>query len=211
MNVFALERIEKTLATPKFKQELLKGTKLPERTLTYNLSILKKKGLIKEVPVFIDLRKKLFTLSEVKWVILMNEFTQKASIIKLEELKEHEKVDPKYLNVLKNQIKSDGILKKPIAVDKNFNIVLDGHHRLQSLKKLGYTRIPVVFIDYQPPAIQVLAWRGEEKITKEVISAALSGKKLPPKTSKHMIVVNGNLEDISTIEKEVNIPLEKLR
>lgn len=65
MNAFALQRIKKALTTPKSKQELLNETKLPERTLRYNLNVLKKKGLIREIPVFRDLRKKLFVLNEV--------------------------------------------------------------------------------------------------------------------------------------------------
>ena len=39
--------------------------------------------------------------------------------IDLEELKEHEEIRPDYLEELKNEIVSDGILKMPIAVDKN--------------------------------------------------------------------------------------------
>ncbi len=63
VNEFALSMIKKALSSsPKSKDELIKITKLPERTLRYNISILKKKGLIKEIPNFSDLRKKLFFL-----------------------------------------------------------------------------------------------------------------------------------------------------
>jgi hypothetical protein len=109
------------------------------------------------------------------------------------------------------EIEVDGILKRSIAVDENSNVVLDGHHRLRALKELGYTKIPVKFVDYNLPEIIVHAWKDREKVSKEdVISTALEGKKFPSRTTKHMIKINGKLEHISFIEKEVNIPLKKL-
>lgn len=133
-------------------------------------------------------------------------------IIAIEKLKEHEEIRPDYLEELKNQIKSDGILKMAIAVDKDTRVILDGHHRLHALKELGYTKIPVILVDYQSPNIKVLTWREGETVTKEmIIKTALAGKRMPPKTSRHMVVINGELKHISAIETVVNIPLEKLK
>ena len=42
-----------------------------------------------------------------------------SKIINLSQLKEHEQVEPKHLEKIKNQILKDGILKRPIIVDKN--------------------------------------------------------------------------------------------
>jgi len=134
------------------------------------------------------------------------------AFLKLEELKEHEEIRPDYLEELKNEILSDGILKMPIAVDKNTYIILDGHHRLHALKKIGCKKIPVVLVDYQSPEIKVIAWREGESISKEiVIHTALMGGRMPPKTSKHMIMVNGEFRHISIIETVINIPLEELK
>jgi hypothetical protein len=132
--------------------------------------------------------------------------------LEMEELKEHEEIRPEYLEALKNEIVSDGILKMPIAVDRNTYIILDGHHRLHALKKIGCKKIPVVLVDYQSPEIQVVTWREGETITKDIIiHTALTGGRMPPKTSKHMIMVNGDLHHISIIETMINIPLEKLK
>lgn len=127
-------------------------------------------------------------------------------------MKGHEETNPNYLNELTKEIEADGILKMAIAVDKNTNVILDGHHRLQALKQLGYTKIPVKFVEYNSPSIHVFTWRNSGKITKDmVIDAALNGKKFPPRTTKHMVRINGKLRHISTIEDEVNIPLDKLK
>jgi hypothetical protein len=132
--------------------------------------------------------------------------------IELEELKEHEEIRPDYLEELKNEILSDGILKMPIAVDKKTYIILDGHHRLHALKKIGCKRIPVILFDYQSPEIEVLPHREGETVTKEmIIQTALAGRRMPPKTSKHMILIEGALKHISILERVINIPLEKLK
>ena len=132
--------------------------------------------------------------------------------IELEELKEHEEIRPDYLEELKNEILSDGILKMPIAVDKKTYIILDGHHRLHALKKIGCKRIPVILFDYQSPEIEVLPHRESETVTKEmIIRTALAGRRMPPKTSKHMILIEGELKHISILETVINIPLEELK
>ena len=134
------------------------------------------------------------------------------TFLKIEELKEHEEIRPTYLEELKNEILSDGILKMPIAVDKTTYIILDGHHRLHALKRIGCRKIPVILVDYQSPEIRVIPWREEENITKEmIIHTALTGRRMPPKTSRHMLMVNGEWEHISIIETVINIPLEKLK
>lgn len=133
-------------------------------------------------------------------------------LIELDVLKEHEEIRPDYLEQLKNEILSDGILKMPIAVDKKTFIILDGHHRLHALKKIGCKRIPVLLFDYQSPEIEVLPHREGETVTKEmIIRTALAGRRMPPKTSKHMILIKGELKHISVLEKDVNIPLDQLK
>jgi DNA-binding transcriptional ArsR family regulator len=194
-----LEVIEDALSTPKTREELIEITKLPERTLRYNLSILKKQGIIKEIRDLNDLRRKIFSFNGI-------------SFVKLEELREHEDVDLKHLKRLKEEIVSNNILKMPIVIDKNTKVILDGEHRFNILKELDYKKIPVIFVDYNSPEIQVKTWRDNRKLTKEkIIEAGLTGKKFPPKTSKHMIKIGNKLKHISFIEKKINIPLEKLK
>jgi hypothetical protein len=140
------------------------------------------------------------------------QITDDICLIDLESLKEHEEIRPDYLEELKNEILSDGILKMPIAVDKKTYIILDGHHRLHALKKIGCKRIPVILFDYQSPEIEVLPHREGETVTKEmIIQTALKGRRMPPKTSKHMIMIEGELKHISILETVINVPLEKLK
>jgi len=135
-----------------------------------------------------------------------------ATLIEVERLNPHEEVDLRHLRELRKEIESDGVLKFAIAVDKDTNIILDGHHRFDALRELGCEKIPAVFVDYNSPQIRVESWRSGWKVTKEmVVEAGLSEKKLPPKTSRHMVITNGKLRHIFAIETKVNVPLKKLK
>ncbi|MEM3626555.1 MAG: ParB N-terminal domain-containing protein [Candidatus Bathyarchaeia archaeon] len=133
-------------------------------------------------------------------------------IVEISHLKGHEKLDPKRLANLKAEIESDGILKKPIAVDVHTSVVLDGHHRIGALKLLGCSKIPVLFVDYQSPRIGVkTAENGDEYPKQKVLEAALKGKLLPPKSTWHYVTLSEEIAHISIIQKEVNIPLKYLK
>ena len=133
-------------------------------------------------------------------------------LMNIKDLREHEEIEPIYLEKLKSQIMKDGHLKIPIIVDKNTNIILDGHYRLNSLKKLGFSKIAVYFVDYNSPSIFVHVWRNGEIITKEdVLRAGLTGNKFPPKTSKHMFKIANNFIHVSEFAKKINISLEELK
>ncbi len=129
-------------------------------------------------------------------------YEKKIKFIQSNLLKQHEKVNTNHLKLLFNQIKHDGILNHPIIVDKNTLIILDGHHRFNTLKKLGLSIIPVYLVDYRSKEIEVSSWREGKKVTKElVIQAGLLGELLRPKTSKHLVPKR---------PKQVKIPLYKL-
>jgi len=133
-------------------------------------------------------------------------------LTELEKLREHEETDPEHLKELTQQIAADKVLKHPIVVDEKTSVILDGEHRFNALKSLGCKRIPAVYVDYNSPNIVVQTWRNNYNLTKrDVVEAALSGKRFPPKTTCHMIRNSETLMHISSIEKRVDIPLEVLK
>jgi len=146
-------------------------------------------------------------------------YEQRAVLVDITLLREHESFDPSYLGKLKEEIIKDGFLRKAISVDVNSMVVLDGHHRLNALRELGCNKIPVIFVDYRSPDIVVKKWTVEDDIllediivTKEyIINTALSEKRLPVKTSKHLIMLDGKLLHISTIEIDVDESLDNLK
>jgi hypothetical protein len=111
------------------------------------------------------------------------------SLINIDELKLHEVVNSPHLRELQAQISRDGYLKVPIIVDKNSLVILDGHHRLNCCKNLGFKRIPCMLVDYFGDSeITVSSRRKNFKITKRiVIAAGLTGSLFPYKTTKHFV------------------------
>lgn len=125
------------------------------------------------------------------------------SLIDLSKLREHEKFDKKHLFKIKLLIEKSGVFKEPIIVDKDNLVILDGHHRFNSCKQLGLTKIPCITVDYlNDQKIKVVTRRKNFKVNKEtIINIGLSKKLFPAKTTKHYIPYR---------VKQLKIPLKKL-
>ena len=103
--------------------------------------------------------------------------------VELEKLLQHEEYDPIYLKELTDEIVLDKALKFAIVVDKDTNIIFDGIHRFNALKRLGCRKVPVIYVDYNSQLIKVDTWKKGSHLTKKnVVKAGLSGKKFSPKT-----------------------------
>ncbi|MEK7514182.1 MAG: ParB N-terminal domain-containing protein [Patescibacteria group bacterium] len=114
----------------------------------------------------------------------------KIYLINNQKLKPHEQIRKRYLIKLARQIKRDGLIKKPIIVDRKTWVILDGHHRFASAKLLGWPSTPAHLVNYHSEKITVRSWRKNIIVTKKmVLSAGLSGNLLKPKTSKHKEVL----------------------
>lgn len=116
------------------------------------------------------------------------------TLMPIDDLKPHEKGSPLYLELLKQEILKDGILKYPIIADEKTHVILDGMHRWLALKNLGYTSIPVMLVDaFQNPKIRVGTRRihryiensKEEINVEKVISAGLNGQLMKPRSTRH--------------------------
>ena len=139
----------------------------------------------------------------------MNEYNY--ILISLSKLKFHEEIDREYLEKLKSEILNDGFLRKPIVIDRETKVIIDGHHRAKALIEIGAELIPAIEIDYFSNEFLVESWRNDVKIKKkDIIKAGLENKLFPPKTSKNLIIINNEAKHISHIQKDVNISLEDL-
>ncbi len=81
----------------------------------------------------------------------------------------------------------------PIAVDYKTAVVLDGHHRLDFLKRRGLPA-PVLFFDYSVLEVNVSK--------EEVVRRALAGELFPPKTTWHTYK-GRHISELPTIEVKV--------
>ena len=125
-----------------------------------------------------------------------------ARLVRLRTLKCHEMLSDRHLFELRRRIASDGVIKRPIVVDANTRIILDGHHRYGSLRDLDLDLMPVIFVDYSSSDIRVDSWRGVSVRKADVLRAGTSGRLMPPKTSRHIVPFD--------VER-VDLPLPQLR
>jgi len=126
-------------------------------------------------------------------------------------LRQHEEVDPARLRRVVNAMRSAG-LRKAVVADARTLVLLDGTHRLEAMRKLGAKSVPVLLLDYQSKDIVVHPGARKVEYTKEqVLDAGLSGKRLPPKSTRHMVRRDdGTLVHISKIEPVVDLSLAQM-
>ncbi len=125
-------------------------------------------------------------------------------MIPLDKLISHERVSLRRCQQLLKDFKSHGIIHQPVVVDKKTLVILDGHHRVAVLKKIGIKKIPAILVNYQSRNIQVYLRRKNllmNLIKYIVINKALSFDLLPKKTTKHII---------NNRPKKINIKLNQL-
>jgi hypothetical protein len=107
-------------------------------------------------------------------------------------------------------MESRGMLLKPIVVDRDTRVILDGHCRCGALKRIGCSRVAVRFVNYMSDRIDVEGWDGRVITKSEVVEAGLKGHLMMPKTSKHMVRRCRKRMHISEICDEVRITLSDL-
>jgi ParB-like chromosome segregation protein Spo0J len=113
------------------------------------------------------------------------------ALIPIDYLLPHEEIVPDRAIEVMRDIKEQEKVFEPILVSEGSWVVLNGHHRLEALRRLGATKVPVWLVDYDHSAITVELWP-EAKVKrtskKAIIARARKGKLYPPKTSRHKIL-----------------------
>lgn len=85
---------------------------------------------------------------------------------------------------IKKMIIKNGFWEKPLRIEKNHNLVLDGHHSLELAKQMKLRLVPVIGFDYDE--VKMWSLREEIPLDKEtVIKNAKNSKIYPYKTVKH--------------------------
>ena len=105
-------------------------------------------------------------------------------------LKAHEQYVEARVVELLERFRRTGCVDYAVVVDRATGTVIDGHHRLETLRRLGAAYVPVHYVDYADPAITIRAWREDEKppTKEEVVQRAAEGRLYPPKTTRHDFV-----------------------
>ncbi len=131
--------------------------------------------------------------------------TTKVKLIAIRKLRAHEETSPERMLEVMREIKKMGRLKNPVIIDKETKVILDGHHRVRILKKLGCKKAPVMMVDYMSDEVRVFLRRKMTRtvpVKEAVIEKGLSGSVYEYKTTRHLV---------KNRIRGVNIPLDVLK
>lgn len=130
--------------------------------------------------------------------------TTRHQLVPLVWLKAHEQHVEQRVNELVHTFELRDAIDYAIVADQNSGTVIDGHHRLEALRRLGCVKAPAFLVDYADPKITVHTWRdGEQAPTKEeVVERAARGELYAPKSTRH---------DFVRVLDPVDVPLKMLR
>lgn len=107
---------------------------------------------------------------------------------RVEDLRPHEEVDIRHLTGIMHALITLQLIRHPIIVDKHTNVILDGAHRFEALKRIGCKTIPVSLMDYSDERIIILKWitkiHTDNKMCVDKILAKYSDKVLTSKGEK---------------------------
>jgi hypothetical protein len=110
-------------------------------------------------------------------------------LIPLSELKEHEEIDPTKVEELVDDIRRSGTVADPVWVAAGTGVILNGHHRVAALRRLGAARAPAWVMEYHSPIVRLERWTPGPAILKsEVEGHALRGELFAPKTTRHTVI-----------------------
>jgi hypothetical protein len=110
-------------------------------------------------------------------------------LVALAELKEHEEVDPTKVEELVEDIRRSGTVADPVWVAAGSGVILNGHHRVAALRRLGAARVPAWVMEYHSPTVRLARWTPGPAILKSEVEAhAQRGELFAPKTTRHTVV-----------------------
>ena len=114
----------------------------------------------------------------------------------VEDLKHIEGFSARRVGWLVEKITVEGVWTKPLAIDSQHGLVLDGQHRMEAAMSLGLTHVPVVRFVYPDVPVWSLRPRQHEVTWELVVSRAMSGDIYPYKTVKHRFPLNFPTSDL---------------
>lgn len=105
-------------------------------------------------------------------------------LVEVDSLRHIEGFSERRVKWLKDKIRREGVWMKPLALDNEHNLVLDGQHRMEAAISLGLKRVPAVKFRYAD--VEVWSLRPKYEFDWNlVVERALSGDIYPYKTVKH--------------------------
>jgi len=113
------------------------------------------------------------------------------ALLPISSLKGHEQIDEGNLAELIAHLRHSQVLSEPIWVARGTAVILNGHHRVEALRRLGADRVAAWVLDYDSELVHLERWHAGAPIAKsEVVRRAEQGRPFPPKTTRHRLLID---------------------
>ncbi|HTT45151.1 MAG TPA: ParB N-terminal domain-containing protein [Thermoplasmata archaeon] len=113
------------------------------------------------------------------------------ALLPIASLKGHERIDEGNLADLILHLRRSQVLSDPIWVARGSSVILNGHHRVEALRRLGADRVAAWVLDYESDLIHLERWHSGPPIAKsEVVRRAEERRPFPPKTTRHRLLLD---------------------
>jgi L-serine kinase (ADP) len=113
------------------------------------------------------------------------------ALLPISELRAHEQIEESNVVDLVELIRRTQVVADPIWVARGSLVILNGHHRVEALRRVGAERVPAWVLDYDSDLVHLERWHpGPPIAKKEVIRRAQEGRLYPPKTTRHRLLLD---------------------
>ena len=113
------------------------------------------------------------------------------ALVPIRDLHAHEQFVEESVVELMEEIRRAGVLTDPIWVSLGSLVILNGHHRVEAMRRMGASRIPAWLLDYETDIVSLERWHPGLPIPKaEVVRRGVGGHLFPPKTTRHKVRVD---------------------
>lgn len=127
----------------------------------------------------------------------------KVELLPLDKLKPHEKFCSKNFEYWLTKVQEQQCWTNPILVDREHNVIMDGHHRYQIALQLKLKYVPCILISYNNQFLTLSNYSdGKQMNCEQIINAACCGKLMEKKSTRHRLAYP---------LPQVNIPLDVLQ
>jgi len=122
-------------------------------------------------------------------------------LVSVSKLKGIEEYNPRRADELLKKIMEEGVWTVPVIISMKGDLVLDGQHRLEVARRLNFSKIPVIKVDYNE--VDVWSLRKEIRVSPKLVEKKVLKECLiyPYKTVKHKFnfeipLINISIEDL---------------
>lgn len=122
-------------------------------------------------------------------------------------LKPHLTTDQQRVRDVQKDMLHTALVQKAIMVDRKTRVILNGHHRYQAIRELGFGKIPVWHVDYIEDSGIGFSRSSPVQDKRTVLEAGLASRLLPQASVQH--VIEGEAANFS--EPDCYVPLDRLK